>query len=188
MSTPSKPFVPVEINDAPPDLLAKAGPLLAELDKATKAATGTLQQVLRIMTMLVTDTKAGSLNQQTYQDLKNAINRYMKDVTENPSLAANRPAVLADAVDWVQAYVAARGVTPEKPAAAAPAPTAAPAARGAGVTAKDGFESGPKARMPSLGGDPAPAPAAAQPGEKSEKDLESFKAWMKNPALGKLKG
>ncbi|MFP2901530.1 hypothetical protein ACLEQD_35145, partial [Corallococcus sp. 4LFB] len=58
---------------------------------------------------------------------------------------------------------------------------------------KDAFESSSAAKKRAvLTGDvpPPPSVAAAKPPDAQEvqKDMESFKAWMKNPALGKLKG
>lgn len=193
MSNPNPdPRVPAQMPpEAPPELVAKRERLVTELENQAKSATGTLQQVMRKMSALLGNTKPGaSLSFQLYQDVKDAFTRHLNEATKTPALAS-MPPVLVESVEWMQAYLNARGFATDEAAAAAPAPTAAPAAApkapagpGGG---KDAFETSSK-KLPSLTGD-APPPPSAQPDVKAEqKDLESFKAWMKNPSLGKLKG
>ncbi|RYZ15990.1 MAG: hypothetical protein EOO70_05555, partial [Myxococcaceae bacterium] len=66
-----------------------------------------------------------------------------------------------------------------------------PAAQAGGrptAGAQDGFESSNANRAAALG-DVPPPPGAVKPDVKGEQQqLDSFKAWMKNPSLGKLKG
>jgi hypothetical protein len=174
--------------EASASMLAKADPIVAELDKAAKTATGTLQQVLRVVALVVRDTKSGALTQQSHNSMTEAMGRLMTEAKTDPSIAAKVPAALGEAVEWLQTYLSERGV-PEggyggqaaAPKAAA-APAARPAARPMGK-AGDGFESG-GARPMALPTDDAPQPVAPKSGQQ----LESFKAWMKNPSAGKLKG
>ncbi len=177
------------VGDAPPELLAKADPIIAELDKASKTATGTLQQVLRVVASVMRDTKQGSLTQELHKSMTDQMTRLMTEAKTDSSIVTKIPPALGDGVDWLQSYLRARGV-PEggyfsegKPAAKAPA-AAAPVHRPVAGGAKDGFES-KAARPMALPTDDAPNPAAVQ---KPGQQLESFKAWMKNPSAGKLKG
>lgn len=186
MST-QKPVVPAEMPpEAPAELIAKREPLAAELEKAAKATSGTLQQVLRKMQVLLSQTKPGSsLDGQLYQDVKDAFTRYAKDTAAGPA-----PASLMQAVDWLQAYLSARGFAASaEPAASTGAP--ASAAPRAAVKGGDAFDSGDSsARARTLTGEVPLSPEAAKSLDpKSEQQqMESFKAWMKNPSLGKLKG
>jgi hypothetical protein len=192
MSNPNPdPRVPAEMPpEAPADLVAKRERIIPELEKHAKTATGTLQQVMRKMAALITNTKPGaSLSFQLYQDVKDAFSRHLGEAEKNPALA-NMPTVLVESVEWMQAYLNARGFAADTapaatsaaaPAAKAPAGKAPPAAG-----AKDAFESGGK-KHASLTGE-APPPAATPDVKAEQKELESFKAWMKNPSLGKLKG
>ncbi len=193
MSNPNPdPRVPAQMPpEAPADLVAKREPIAAELENQAKSATGTLQQVMRKMAALLANTKPGaSLSFQLYQDVKDAFSRHLNEASKTPALA-NMPPILVESVEWMQAYLEARGFAAENaPAATA---TAAPAAKAPAAKApvaggaKDAFETGGK-KHAALTGD-VPPPPAAQPDVKAEqKDLESFKAWMKNPSLGKLKG
>jgi hypothetical protein len=176
--------------DAPPELMAKADSIIAELDTAAKAATGTLQQVLRTVANVIRDTKAGSFTVQVQQSMTQSMTRLMNEAKTDSSIALKVPAILHAGVDWIQSYLAARGV-PEggylaegnpTPKAAA-APKVAPRA-GVGGKAQDGFES-KSSRPMALPTDDAPnQPLPQKPGQQ----LESFKAWMKNPSAGKLKG
>jgi hypothetical protein len=177
------------IVEAPPELLAKAGPLATELDNAAKTATGTLQQVLRIVANVIRDSKSGALTQELHKSMTDAMGRLMTEAKADNSIATKIPQSLFEGVDWLQAYLEARGVPPggyggegaKKPAAAA-----APAAqqRPASGKAQDGFES--KGSRPMvLPTDDVPNPAVPQ---KPGQQLESFKAWMKNPSAGKVKG
>ncbi|NVJ03166.1 hypothetical protein HV824_34355 [Myxococcus sp. AM009] len=195
MSNPNPdPRVPAQMPpEAPPELVAKRERLVTELENQAKSATGTLQQVMRKMSALLGNTKPGaSLSFQLYQDVKDAFTRHLNEATKTPALA-NMPPVLVESVEWMQAYLNARGFATEEAAAAAAAPaaTAAPAAApkapaGPGG-AKDAFETSSK-KHASLTGDVPPPPAAPPDVKAEQKDLESFKAWMKNPSLGKLKG
>lgn len=177
--------------DAPPELLAKAIPLATEIEKAAKTATGTLQQVLRVVANVIRDSKTGSLTQDLHKSMTDSMSRLMSEAKADNSIAAKVPSVLFEGVEWLESYLAARGV-PEggygtegasaKKAAPAPAAAAAPPRAGAGKS-QDGFES-KSARPMALPTDDAPAPVQPKPGQQ----LESFKAWMKNPSAGKVKG
>ncbi|WNG45662.1 hypothetical protein F0U60_17305 [Archangium minus] len=183
MSTPNNLTVPAEMPPAAPaDLVAKRDHIIAELEKAAKDASGTLQQVLRKMVTLLASTKPGApYNPQSLQDVKDAFTRYSQDPE---AVAKPRPAILMESVEWMQAYLASRGfpVAGAAPAASAPAASKpASAAKGA----KDSFESGGSQHARSLGGD-VPVPPG-QP-NKEQEQLESMKSWMLNPGLGKVKG
>lgn len=176
------------VTAAPPELLAKADGIAAELDKAAKTATGTLQQVLRVVANVVRDSKTGSLTQTLHNSMTETMSRLMTEAKADPSLVNKIPAALGEGVDWLQSYLSARGVPPggyfsEGTAAKkAPAAAAAPAPR-AGAKAQDGFESS-GARPMALPTDDGQQPVPQKPGQQ----LESFKAWMKNPSAGKVKG
>lgn len=189
MSTPPNLTVPKEMPpEAPESLVAKRDTLIAELEKAAKDSTGTLQQVLRKMVTLLNSTKPGApYNPQSMQDVKDAFTRYSQD-TE--AVAKPRPPVLMESVEWMQQYLASRGFPVQGAAPAASAPAAAKPAAAAGKGgAKDSFESGgAKSAARSLGGDVPPPPAAQQQEQQPQKDLESMKNWMLNPGLGKVKG
>ncbi|MBN8231388.1 hypothetical protein JYK02_28140 [Corallococcus macrosporus] len=200
MTTPNPdPRVPATMPPAAPEeVTKKRDGLISGLDAAAKSATGTLQAVLRKMSELLANTKDGAqLNMNLYEDVKTAFNRHLKEAEKNPKLAADMPAVLINAVEWMQEYISSRGFDPAPAAAAAPAATAPAAAAAPGqAKVKDAFESSSAAKKRAvLTGDVPPPPSvaatpAAKPADAQEvqKDLESFKAWMKNPALGKLKG
>jgi CBS domain-containing protein len=190
--------VPVE----PPELVAKRDRLLAALEKETKAASGTVQQVMRKMHDLLSNTKVSApLNLGLYTDVKNVFARYMKEpVTAAP------PAILMECVEFMQERLVAVGFTgqmewpegappmpPEfakaaaeaAPAPVAPPPPAPPAARTTGV--KDGFEgSGAPKRGLSLNPEATPPPSSEPKAEQQQ--LDSFKTWMKNPGFGKVRG
>lgn len=179
--------------EAPSELIEKREKIAQELEKVAKTSTGSLQQVLRKTAAMLSNTKPGAqIDGQLYNDVKEAFLRYSKDTAAGPT-----PPVLMEAIDWMSAYLSSRGFAPApEPAAAAAAPAAsAPAAAPAqgAKAAKDGFESGkPTKSAMSLGNPDAPLPTAApnQPldPKAEQKELESFKNWMKNPGLGKLKG
>ncbi len=176
--------------DAPPEMLEKRDRLAADLEKLAKTSTGTLQQVLRKMAALMSNTKQGAqIDVQLYTDVKEAFLRYSKDTAAGPT-----PQILMDSLEWMSSYLDTRGAGPAEQPAAAPAPTAAAPAPSSAPRAKgpqDGFESSkPGSRPMSLGNPDAPPPPSAKPLDPSEvkKDIESFKNWTKNPALGKLKG
>ncbi|RYZ33827.1 MAG: hypothetical protein EOO71_40940 [Myxococcaceae bacterium] len=198
MSNPNPdPRVPAEMPPAAPEELTKKREgIISGLDAASKGATGTLQQVLRKMSELLVNTKDGAhMNMALYQDVKDAFNRHLGEAGKNPALAA-MPPVLIEAVEWMQNYLTSRGFEPSAaaaPAAAAPAAAAKPAAAAGPGGPKDAFVSDSAAKKrAAITGDvpPPPSIANAPPPNTQEvqKDLESFKAWMKNPALGKLKG
>lgn len=189
--------LPVE----PPELVAKREKLLAALEKQAKTATGSAQPVLRKMHELVTNTKVGTpLNVSLYNEVKDAFVRFMKDPVLPP------PTIIMEVVEFMQERLAAVGFTGqmEWPEGAPPVPAGfvgallagAPSASApvspvqrpaAGV--KDGFEGSAAQRKMTLNPETAAAPAAPAADAKSEQQqLESFKTWMKNPALGKVKG
>jgi hypothetical protein len=191
--------LPVE----PPELVAKRERLLSALEKESKSNTGPAQAVMRKMFDLLSNTKVGTpLNLGLYQDVKNAFMRYMKEPVTAPP-----PAILMECVEFMQERLVSVGFTgqmewpegaPPMPpefakaaaaAAAAPPPVAPPppAARPA-AKAKDGFEGGsaPKKGL-TINPETAAAPPSPEP-KTEQQQLDSFKAWMKNPALGKLKG
>jgi hypothetical protein len=199
MSTPNPdPRVPATMPPAAPEeVTKKRDGLISGLDTAAKTATGTLQAVLRKMSELLANTKDNAqLSMNLYEDVKNAFTRHLAEAEKNPKLAADMPPVLISAVEWMQEYISSRGFEATPAAAAAPAATAAAPAAGAAQgqgKAKDAFESSSAAKKrAAITGDvpPPPSVANAKPPDSQEvqKDLESFKAWMKNPALGKLKG
>ena len=192
--------VPVE----PPELVAKRDRLLSALEKESKSATGGAQQVLRKMFDLLSNTKVGApLNLGLYTDVKNAFMRFMKE-----PMTAPPPMIIMECVEFMQERLVAVGFTgqmewpegappipPEmnKPLTAEGLPAAAPAPAAAAPRAggsKDGFEGGGSQRRMTLNPETAAPPPAAAAQQKAEpqKELEGFKAWMKNPALGKLKG
>jgi hypothetical protein len=189
---PSKQKVPEPLPE-PADLAAKREQLVAGLDKAAKNFTGTLQQVLRKSHQLLHNTKPdGHLDEQLYQDVKDAFQRYSTD-----RAAPGAPPVLMEFIEWLQSYVTARPPTVSAqgtPIAAAPPAAAAPAgappmAARSGGGAKDGFESGPaKPRTSLVSGEAPPPPNKPLDPKSEQQQLESFKAWMKNPSLGKTKG
>ncbi|PTL80499.1 hypothetical protein [Vitiosangium sp. GDMCC 1.1324] len=178
--------VPAEMPpEAPAELLAKRDKLVADLEAAAKSATGTQQQVMRKMATLLGSTKQGApFDPQLFQDVKDAFQRYAQD----PEASAKpQPAILMQSVEWMQNYLSSRGFAVQGAPASAPAATAAPApARGG----KDSFESGASQKARAITGDVPPPPAGqpAPPADKQQQDLESFKTWMKNPGLGKVKG
>ncbi|RKH82354.1 hypothetical protein D7Y21_28695 [Corallococcus sp. AB045] len=171
--------------EAPAELHAKRDSLLPELEKAAKDTKGTEQQVLRNLIKLMTNTKSGAaIDWQTFQDVKDSFTRYSKDTT-----TGKPPDCLEGALEWLSAYLNARGFGGTE--SAAPATAGKPAAQAGArpsTGAKDGFESGNSNRAAALG-DVPPPPGAVTPDVKGEQQqLDSFKAWMKNPSLGKLKG
>jgi hypothetical protein len=190
MSTSNKPkvTVPAEMpREAAPEILAKRDQLIADLETAAKASTGTLQQVLRKMSALISNTKPGAaLDNRLFQDVKDAFQRFSQDT----EAAAKRPPVLMQSVEWMQAYLSSRGFAVEGAAAPASAPAAAanPAAPRAAGGGKDGFESGGSQRARVLGDVPPPPGAQPDAAKDQQQQLESFKTWMKNPGVGNVKG
>ncbi|NMO21605.1 hypothetical protein HPC49_32205 [Pyxidicoccus fallax] len=187
-NTNPDPRVPSEMPpDAPAELVAKRDRIIPELEKQAKAATGTLQQVMRKMGALISNTKPGAaLDGRLYQDVKDAFSRHLAEAEKNPAIAA-MPPILVESVEWMQAYLNARGFSSETSAAPAAAPAKAPAGKAPAAGAKDAFETSTK-KHAALTGDVPPPPAQPLDVKKEQKELESFKAWMKNPSLGKLKG
>ncbi|HYO70495.1 MAG TPA: hypothetical protein VEU33_30885 [Archangium sp.] len=185
----------------PPELVAKREKLLAALEKQSKAATGSAQPVLRKMHELVANTKVGvPLNVGLYNEVKDAFVRFMKD----PVLPA--PTIIMEVVEFMQERLATVGFTGqmEWPEGAPPIPAGfvgtllegSPAAGGAPVSpfqrpaaaVKDGFEGSAQRKGMTLNPEAAPAPAVSSEAKSEQQQLESFKTWMKNPALGKVKG
>ncbi|MCP3097628.1 hypothetical protein LZ198_01920 [Myxococcus sp. K15C18031901] len=185
----------------PSELVEKREKLLAELEAQTKTAQGTFLQVVRTMKMLVSSTSPSApFDEKLYGDVTGALNRFMKD----PILPV--PAVLGLAVSYLQDRLNTYGVTiqnavkemnpemaaklaftpPAEAAGGAPAPAPAAPRPATGVATKDGFEGSSNRRGLSLDPEASPPPPASPP--KEAQQLESFKAWMKNPSLGKLKG
>ncbi|WP_164014969.1 hypothetical protein [Pyxidicoccus trucidator] len=186
----------------PAELIEKREKLLVELEAQQKTAKGTFKEVVFTMKSLVSSTQPGSpFDERLYADVSGALQRFMKD----PLLPV--PPVLGMVVEYLSLRLNTYGVTiqnavkemnPELHAklaftppsgggapAAAPAAAPRPPAAGGAKGPKDGFESSAK-RPLSL--DPDAAPAGPADPKKEQQNLESFKAWMKNPSLGKLKG
>ncbi|MFP2908112.1 hypothetical protein ACLESD_24280 [Pyxidicoccus sp. 3LFB2] len=191
-STEPRPLPP-----EPPEVIAKREKLVTDLDAEAKKAQGTFLQVVRTMKMLVTSTAPSQpFDPKLYGDVKDALGRFMKDPIVPP------PAILGQVVEYLQYRLSTYGMTiqnavmemnPEMGkkmqftvgAAPAAAP-AAPQAPRAPAKAKDGFESAGSGSRP-LALNPEAVPPPADP-KSEQQQLESFKAWMKNPNLGKLKG
>lgn len=193
---------PVPVPKEPAELIARREKLLVKLDEQQKSATGNIKACMLKLIQVFNAMAPGSpLDEQLYQDFKEAFVRLSKDPAAIPP-----PPLFMECVEYMQARIAAlapqfqavatqHNISTNLPAAEAPAAApAAPAAPQAGApkaAAKDGFESGGASRKPmSLGGDDVPPPPQAQGAEKKDKqeELESFKNWMKNPGLGKMKG
>ncbi|NVJ26710.1 MULTISPECIES: hypothetical protein [Myxococcus] len=184
----------------PSELVEKRDKLLAELESQSKTAQGTFLQVVRTMKMLVASTTPGTpFDERLYGDVSGALQRFMAD----PILPV--PPTLGMVVSYLSERLSTYGMTiqnavkeanpemhaklaftpPSAQAPAAPAP-AAPARTSGAPAAKDGFESASNKRSLSLDPEASPPPPADP--KKEQQQLESFKAWMKNPSLGKLKG
>lgn len=209
MSNPKNPALPA-FPPEPPELAAERDRLLPELEKQAKSATGAAQQVLRKLHELIAHTKPGApFDYQIYGDVKNAFERFMKDPVLPP------PAIIMQCVEFMQRRLVAFGFTGKMelppgapppppglidtslsggsaaPAVSAPAAAPQPGAQ-AGRGAKDGFEGSAKPRAqtgltlnPETAAPPPGAPAENKP---EQQQLESFKTWMKNPHIGKVKG
>ncbi|NBD08631.1 MULTISPECIES: hypothetical protein [Corallococcus] len=193
MAPPKKEIPPLP--PEPPELTAKREKLLVELDEQSKSATGTFQQVLRNMRKLVASSApTAPLDQQLYTDVKDALTRFMKEPILPP------PPILGQVVEYLQHRISTYGMTIQKavmemnpeigaklaitpPGAAAPTAAAPAASRPGPKGSSDGFESSSRGKM-NLN----PEPAGTPDPKAEQQQLESFKAWMKNPALGKLKG
>ena len=187
---------PVPVPREPPEMIERRGKLLAELDNQQKSATGTIKAVmLKLMQVFKAMEPGSPLDEQLYQDFKDAFIRLSKD----PAAIPVNP-LFFECVEYMQSRITV--LTPQfqavatqynvtigqQSAAAAPAPDAAAAAPAAPKRASDGFESGAPVRKPmNLGAEPVLPPGGTEKQDKQE-ELESFKNWMKNPGLGKMKG
>jgi hypothetical protein len=204
---PNAPQFPPE----PPELAAERERLIPEIEKQAKSATGTAQPLLRKFHELMLHTRPGApFDLQIYQDVKDAFMRFMKDPVLPP------PAIIMQCVEYMQKRLVAFGFTgqmqlppgvtiPEKvmgpsllegvqvPNVASAAPAASPG----GKKVQDGFEGGgskpskmtlnPETAAPPKAPAAPAAPASAE-AKSEQQQLESFKTWMKNPSIGKLKG
>lgn len=207
MSNPKNPAV--AFPPEPPELVAERDRLLPELEKQAKSATGTAQQVLRKLHELIVHTKPGApFDVQIYGEVKTAFERFMKDPVLPP------PVIIMQCVEFMQRRLVAFGFTgkmelppgapPPPPGlidttlsggSPAPAPTGTPAAGSAPVPGrggKDGFEGSSKGK-PAAGltlnpETTVPPPGAAEETKPEQQQLESFKTWMRNPHIGKVKG
>ncbi len=199
MANPNNPAAPA-FPPEPPELAAERERLLPELEKQAKAATGSAQAVLRKLHELMVHTRPGApFDFQIYSDVKGAFERFMKDPVLPP------PAIIMQCVEFMQKRLVAFGFTgkmelppgaPPPPAgvvgtissttATPAAPAAAPAARG-GAAGKDGFEGSAKQGGLTLNPETAAPPPGTAP-KSEQQQLESFKTWMKNPGVGKVKG
>jgi hypothetical protein len=212
MSNPKNPAANPAVPAFPPEpaeLAAERDRLLPELEKQAKSATGTAQQVLRKLHELIVHTKPGApFDIQIYGEVKAAFERFMKDPVLPP------PVIIMQCVEFMQRRLVAFGFTGkmELPPGAPPPPpglidnslsgspapaTATPAAgspAASGRGGKDGFEGSGKSKATAgLTLNPetaAPPPGSSEPGEgkPEQQQLESFKTWMKNPHIGKVKG
>lgn len=204
MSNEKKPQV--AFPPEPPELVAERDRLLPELEKQAKATSGTAQQVLRKLHELITHTKPGApFDIQIYAEVKSAFERFMKDPVLPP------PAVIMQCVEFMQRRLVAFGFTGkmELPPGAPPPPpglidnslsspapsTATPAAGTAAARAgggrTDGFEGSSKGKASAgltLNPETAAPPPGAEESKPEQQQLESFKTWMKNPHIGKVKG
>jgi hypothetical protein len=163
----------------PAELLTKRDQLLVDLEKAAKAAThSTLQQVLQKMLVLVLATKHGTpLNGEACREIQEAFLKFADDPT-----TSRLPQALTDALAWLERYIVASVALLPKGAQAQLMESAPePVKRG-----KDSFESSAKPRRTLS--EELPATVGAADPVKPQPQGESFKAWMKNPGLGKLKG
>ncbi|WP_224369371.1 hypothetical protein [Hyalangium versicolor] len=195
----------IAVPTEPPEMIARRGKILAELEKQLKTASGNIKAcMLKSTQVLKAMEPSMPLDERLYQDFVEAFARLAKDPAALPP-----PDIFLTLVEYMQerisvlspqfAQVAADNdikvpapKATEAAAAAAAAPPPAPPPPAAGPptkAAKDGFESSsaPKKKM-SLGGDDAPPPPSSSSEAKKKEELESFKTWMKNPSLGKMKG
>jgi len=183
-------------------MIERRGKILADLEKQSKSAQGNIKAcMLKSIQVLKAMEPSMPLDERLYQDFTEAFLRLVNDPTPQPA-----PPIFMTLVDYMQerisvlspkfAAVAAEhnikvpaSKAPEAAAAAPAAPAAQAAQAQSAKGPKDGFESsGPAKKKMSLGGDDAPPPPSASGDTKKKEELESFKAWMKNPSLGKTKG
>lgn len=180
MTTNTEKFtVPTEMPpEAPADLQGKREGIVAGLEAEAKTATGTMQQVLRVMAQVVHNCRPDA---QMDSNLDNSMRTAFQRL-EKEGVTAPWPTVLVSAIEWMQAYITARGF-PLKDEAVAASPVAQPAQAGApavqGAAVRDVFESA-SSKM-SLTGEAAPA----SPGGSAEGGLKN---WQLNPSLGKVRG
>lgn len=214
MSTAKNPNVP-QFPPEPPELAAERERLIPEVEKQANAATGTAQPLLRKFHALMIHTRPGApFDLQIYQDVKDAFMRFMKDpVLPPPAIIMQCVEYMQKrlvAFGFTGQMQVPEGVKiPEKmmgpsllegvqvpgvagvaaPAAAAPA---APMGQPAGKKGQDGFEGGgarpnKMTLNPETAAPPPGAPTTQEP-KSEQQQLESFKTWMKNPSIGKVKG
>ncbi|HLL01358.1 MAG TPA: hypothetical protein VK539_12285 [Myxococcaceae bacterium] len=200
MSTKDQKASPIAVPQEPPELIARRGKILAELEKQSKSAQGNLKAcMVKAMQVLKSMEPSMPLDEQLYSDMTEAFMRLTKEPAPPPP-----PEIFLTLVEYLQERIAVLSpqfaavaaehgikVSPVAVPSAAAAPAAAPAAPAAPTAkgAQDGFESSaPAKKKMSLGGDDAPPPPGASSDTKKKEELESFKAWMKNPGLGKTKG
>jgi hypothetical protein len=195
----------IAVPKEPPEMIARRAKILGELDKQSKGASGNVKAcMLKSIQVLKSMEPSAPLDEKLYQDFTEAFMRLAKDPAALPppeiflsciEYMQERIAVLSPAFTSVAAENEMKAPAIKAPdAAAAPAaPTASTATAAPAKASKDGFEStGSAKKKMSLGEEAAPPPAptatAATPEGKKQEELESFKTWMKNPALGKMKG
>lgn len=208
MSNPKNPALPA-FPEEPPELAAERERLLPDLEKQAKGATGATQAVLRKLHELMVHTKPGApFDYQIYSDVKLAFERFMKEPTLPP------PMIIMQCVEFMQKRLVAFGFTGkmELPKGAPPPPpgmvgtisSATPAVTPAAGTpaaasmprgaAADGFEGSAKSKAQAglaLNPETVTHPAGAEgrnEGKGEKEQLESFKTWMKNPHVGKVRG
>lgn len=174
----------------PPELLSKRDELITALEKTAKTAVHpSLQQVLQKMLLLMRSTKPGSpaLNPDAFRQIQEAFLLFAEDPA-----APRSPEILLESMEWMDRFIRAtvallpKGVQAEMMSDVPPMGTkgAFGARRG-----KDSFESvAPAARARSLTEEGIPQVVPPAPPDKPRPQVEPFKAWMKNPGLGKLKG
>jgi hypothetical protein len=206
MSNPKNPAAPA-FPPEPPELAAERERLLPELEKQAKSATGTAQAVLRKLHELMVHTKPGApFDYQIYADVKQAFERFMKDPVLPP------PMIIMTCVEFMQKRLVSFGFTGkmELPPGAPPPPPGVvgsiyPTSAGTPVAgtpaatasapraAADGFEGAAKSKPQgglALNPETVTHPGSSEkPDVKGEKEqLESFKTWMRNPHVGKVRG
>jgi hypothetical protein len=153
----------------PTDSLAWRDQLIAELEKTSKTAKGSLQQVLlKLLALLNSARPGGTLDKQLFHELQEAFGKF----SQEPA-GVQTPAVIMESLEWLHTTFMSAG--------------AASAGGAAKKVGKDSFDSGAAQRARSLSGESL-AVAAAPPKEQPAKQVESLKTWMLNPGLGKLKG
>lgn len=166
----------------PPELVQKRERLIEELDKQIKTSSGTLQQLLRKLHLVLKN-----LNPQVpydpslTADFEGLLTRYAKD----PSAPKPPPEIANEVMAYMAEHLAAVGLADEAPSA--PAAAKAPAApAGKAPLKKDGFEGSAQQKVALNAEQVAPAPAAKpEPGKPA---MESFQVWTRNPSFGKTRG